>query len=126
RVWPPARRVSWSSEVHLRAEHDCAFCGPGAGSALVEDRALEVEDVPDVLRQIPVEAQRPGLHRAARARGGQLVCERVFVDAQRVVAGGHLQGAPMALPGIKTGARPDATARIGRGLAREDPRAGNL
>ena len=76
--------------------------------------------------QVPVEADRPRVGLATRARGREALLERTVVDLQVVVAGRHLERAEVPGAEVEVGARPDCRGAISRRIAGHHPRAGYL
>src|SRR4029450_1372436 len=99
-------------EGELRAEEEHALVAPvadvgeGAAATALEVRALVVEHQPDPAVQVPAPADAPGARALRlRERVGEAGREDVGIDAQLVVAGGDLEGAPGSLPEREARAR---------------------
>src|SRR5690606_14848685 len=108
------------SERDLEAAQDRRLGGavPAVGAAALEEGLVEVEAHLDERVHVPVDPERPrarALRRLRAAREARV--EDLVVDAQLVVAGGHLPGAPAALGAAERLQRRDTAVR--RGFARD-------
>ena len=65
---------------------------PRTARVVVEHRALEVEGVPEILSQVPIQSDRPRVGLPAGTGAREAERERLFVDRQRVVARRDLHG----------------------------------
>ncbi len=88
-------RITFSpvSETDLRPHGQRVLRMPRDEIVLVEHGPLEIDDVFEIGREIPVQAERPGVRLAARTDGGQPQTDRVRVDPSRVIARADLQRA---------------------------------
>ena len=90
-----------------------------ASRVAVERESLELDDVLEERRQVPVQVDRPGVDFAAGPGRRQPEVDRGAVDVQRVVPRGDLERTPVPVAEVEVRARPNAcrqspTRRSGR------------